>query len=69
MLQPADGLEFTTNVKFASRVEQVLDGRVSWVVVTENLSSLKNPFDIIVSGAIRVKTSHTRRPRMLSAMK
>lgn len=53
VLQPADSLELTTDVELAGGVEEVLDGRVSLVVVTENLSSLKDSGNIIVSGAFQ----------------
>lgn len=43
MLQTADSLELTTDVELAGGVEEVLDGRVSLVVVTENLGSLQSP--------------------------
>lgn len=50
VLQSADCLELTTNVELAGGVEEVLDGRVSLVVITEDLGSLKGPVIIIVSG-------------------
>lgn len=53
VLQPADSLELTTDVELAGGVEEVLDSWVSLVVVTENFSSLKDPGNIIVSGAIQ----------------
>lgn len=53
VLQPADSLELTTDVELAGGVEEVLDGRVSLVIVTENLSSLKSPENCIVSGVIQ----------------
>ena len=52
VLQPADSLELTTNVELAGGVEEVLNGRVSLVVVTEDLGSLKSPVVIVVSGVI-----------------
>ena len=46
VLQTADSLELTTDVELAGGVEEVLDGRVSLVVVTEDLCSLESPLSI-----------------------
>jgi hypothetical protein len=51
VLQAADSLELSTDVELASSVEEVLYGRMSLVVVTENLGSLKSPGSIVVNTA------------------
>lgn len=68
MLQTADSLKLTTNVELAGGVEEVLDGRVSLVVVPENLSSLKSPGKIIISGSIQ-RNFHTLKIQRLSVMR
>lgn len=54
MLQTADSLKLTTDVELAGGVEEILNGRVSLVVVTENLCSLKSPLHVIVNDAIQL---------------
>lgn len=53
MLQTADSLELATDIKLAGGVEEILNGRVSLVVVTENLCSLKSPLHVIVNDALQ----------------
>lgn len=68
MLQPADSLELTTDVELAGGVEEVLDGRVSLVIVTENLSSLESPGNRTVSGLIQAGF-HTLKTRGFSVLR
>lgn len=53
VLQTADSLELTTDVELAGGVEEVLDGRVSLVVVTEDLCSLESPWVMDVNDATK----------------
>lgn len=54
MLQAADSLELTTDVELAGGVEEVLDGRVSLIIVTENLCSLESPWVMDVNDATQI---------------